>query len=362
LVPIILGHPPEYFENDFVAVVGIISWFITQFAPNDIVGKFFAFAPCDYILSLMAFIFLGNVLCFTVEASNMYFSPSILYPTPMVAPIALGALSVTGNQFFPLDVGLEPISKGLPWNIQCGLFCAAFYHLAIFDDGPIGEAIDLYVAGPMLDQETTKWLTVAFFAVVGLYESRSGDSFTNPFAAVYKSYKTNTLREGAFALLRTLFVVLLFSTVSYHQLPHEELQDGQVMKAGDFLTTCSILPSLRPCTPHVVALNSTGYLNVFQASTPPKKDKGAKKAIWSSDKSASTASKAPGTGPYTVELSGPRLTVKDDGIVIWENIAQKMASQYHYENYTMIVGQGGIGVFGKRFSHEILLWAALAEK
>eukprot|EP00640_Fibrocapsa_japonica_P001118 CAMPEP_0113935376 /NCGR_PEP_ID=MMETSP1339-20121228/2531_1 /TAXON_ID=94617 /ORGANISM="Fibrocapsa japonica" /LENGTH=425 /DNA_ID=CAMNT_0000937505 /DNA_START=84 /DNA_END=1361 /DNA_ORIENTATION=- /assembly_acc=CAM_ASM_000762 len=346
LIPLVLGEPPEYFENDFVGFVGIASWFLTQHSPFNIVPKFFSFAPCEYAMSMMALIFLGNVLCQTVDVCNHHFEASPYYPTPMVAPIVLGVMSVTVDQFFPLDKGLEPISKCVPWNIQIGTFCAVFYQLAIWDDGPIGEAFELYVVGPTLNKETATWIVTVLFTITGLYEFKSGDKFKNPFAPVVNSVKASSLNEGLGVVMRVGFAITALTAFAYQQLPNEELQSGQTMASGDWLTTCTVLPALRPCNAHVLSLNSTGYLNIYQGSTLPKTGSGAKPAVWASDKSASTAKKAVGAGPFTTEMEGAYVAVKDNGTVVWENMKASAAKKFKYIDYKMVLGQGNIQVYG----------------
>uniref|UniRef100_A0A7S2UVJ1 Bulb-type lectin domain-containing protein n=1 Tax=Fibrocapsa japonica TaxID=94617 RepID=A0A7S2UVJ1_9STRA len=360
LVPLILGKPPAYFQNDFVAACGFTAWLLTMYAPYNLVGKFFALAPCDYALSLMAFIFLGNSCLNTVDLCNSFFNPSAYYPTPMIAPIVLGAISVSAGQFFPLNEGLKAIEHTVPWNIQCGFFGAVFYQLAIQDDGPLGEAFELYVVGPRLTKEACRWLVVAFFVINGIATVHYPDKWVNPFAPVYNAVpKTNNLREFLWFALYCGTVVTAFFAFAYQQLPHEELQSGQVMNSGDWLTTCTVLPVLRSCTPHAVYLNSTGAVNIFQGSTPPKVSGIAKPLVWSSAAEKQKTTNNAGTGPFTLELEGAYLTVKDNGTVIWENMKESTAKKYKYSDYKMVVGQGAIGVFGvEDVTYQTLLWAS----
>jgi len=121
----------------------------------------------------------------TIELANRTFKPSRYYPTPMMGPVLIGIIATSSGNFIPISKGLKQIEKAVPWNIQCGIISAIFYHVAIFDDYVVGATVRNYIVGHQLDRLTARFLVIAFFVVMGQVHTRYG-SHVNPFAPVHK--------------------------------------------------------------------------------------------------------------------------------------------------------------------------------
>ena len=86
-------------------------------------------------------IFRANAICNTLMTCNTMLSPTPYYPTPLLGPIFLGAMSSSFGIFFPTDVGLKPITNGMPFGLQASLMASAIYQLSVVDKiGWIGIA------------------------------------------------------------------------------------------------------------------------------------------------------------------------------------------------------------------------------
>ena len=88
--------------------------------------------------------FRANTIANTLVTANSFLTPTPYYPTPICGPLFLGTLSSSFGIFFPTDLGLKPISNGVPWGFQAAFISSAFFHLLVYDkEGFLGQTMRL---------------------------------------------------------------------------------------------------------------------------------------------------------------------------------------------------------------------------
>lgn len=78
-------------------------------------------------------IFRANAICNTLKTCNSVLTPTPYYPTPLLGPIFLGAMSSSFGMFFPPNVGLKPVVNGTPFGLQAPLIGSMIYQLGVID-------------------------------------------------------------------------------------------------------------------------------------------------------------------------------------------------------------------------------------
>jgi len=326
IVPTILGKPPVYMANDFVGICGIISWYLTQYCPGDLVNKCFSLAIPKFVLTSVAAIFLGNLLVDNVQLAHTIFKPSKYYPIPIFGPIICGCLCVSAAQFFPLNRGLDAIKKGVPFNIQSAFVCSTFYHLSINDPGPMGQFLRTNLVSPNISAVMARWMVVAFFLSTSIIQNNVDENF-NPFKAVHrvayaftKLPKKNDedenifhkIEEVVFDVLEILGILTLILSFTIMQHPPALLNSGVRLNSGKYLASCAALTSFRKCQPYVLSMESDGVLRLFKAVSPLEEKKDL---IWSS-----TTPKISSDAYYAfVDPNTAVLSIKTNGTdrVVW---------------------------------------------
>jgi len=182
----ILGTKPPILANDLLVPVASVAWYIVHCVPNNWGRKILLLPVVKEIRIFLCELQRANSCVNMVIAANKYFvEPSKYYPTAMVGPILCGTLSSVSGGFFPLNKGLQPIEKTVPWNIQCAFMSATFYHLMINDKHILGSAARNLFFGIHITADRARLMCVFLFSSVSLIQSWQGPNF-NPFRPIHK--------------------------------------------------------------------------------------------------------------------------------------------------------------------------------
>ncbi|GAX25268.1 hypothetical protein FisN_5Lh352 [Fistulifera solaris] len=170
-----MGKPSSMLSNDVNFASCIFAFVVVNYTPGDIGYMICRTLPVTLVITSSAQLFRASGIMKFVAACYDAFkdNPSPYYPIPVFGPILYGTL--LGNMAGFLMKGLEGhVSKGMPWPVQNGLFCATFYHFFVHDSsGPVGTFLRTSIPARQFglkDVEFASCVVTYFMQLVGILQ------------------------------------------------------------------------------------------------------------------------------------------------------------------------------------------------
>lgn len=229
--------------------------------------------------------------------------------------------------FLPFDRGLTSIQQGVPQPIQVAFFGSLFYYIAAYDPYLAGA----YLRGiPFLgleNHENLQVTMVSFFLIMAfsstlwninlltplhdiLYgitkvpfspsaeekvrrQQQSKENGVSGSGGNASSSSGDSLSAAFYSYSRLLIIGVSIVVSVYNALPRTSLAMGEVLPAGDYITSCTWWSQhTGKCKPYYLMVEPTGFLGLYRGASP--KDSASEK-IWTS-KILKNPHKLPGDG------------------------------------------------------------------
>lgn len=327
--------------------IGVLTWVLINHCPGDLVWKGLHVPAIRIPWVVFTEIYRASAVCNTLVKANGVFPAGKYYPIPVIGPILVGTLGASAGQFLPLNEGLKAIEHQVPWNMQCGFITCIIMHFTLHDPNIIGQYMREYVTGDV-DFQTCKFWAIAFFVVMGLMQYGFDPNF-NPFGHVHRvlygltgvrpsdkkrqqlEYEETTLKketayvgkslverepvQSAYEVARMVFVFFAAAHAIRQKIPGNGMYTGSALKVGESINYCSVLHSFRSCEPHLLTLEKTGVIAVYNAATVA--ETADLTPVWTSE-APKKRIKDPNTLSVEVTQHG-RLLVKDGAAELWSS-------------------------------------------
>lgn len=179
--PVLMGKPCAIIVNDMLMFSAFVAFFLTHVID---LRPIFNWKPVSLVLHWFTSCFRANTIANTLVTANSFLMPTPYYPTPICGPLFLGTLSSSFGIFFPTDLGLKPISNGVPWGFQAAFISSAFFHLLVYDkEGFLGQTMR-YLFGNFTDNQAR--LAIAILYVVHYWLQIYFEREVNLFSPIHK--------------------------------------------------------------------------------------------------------------------------------------------------------------------------------
>lgn len=305
--------PPIILTNELIIPGCILSWYLVQQLGC---MQLFNRLTVKTVWIFFATIFRAHGVMNAVDMAAKAL-PSTSYPgVPLIGPIIVGIVMGTMGMFFPLDKGLSPISKGMPWALQAAILNAFFYHTLVNDQEGFVGTIVRGVLGTH-SREAVRVVLVTYY-VLSVQAQLWFNAETNFLTPVHKllylvfqvpgpgpetkqgfwDHKTKAILESWFEFLRILAALTVFFASIALSTPPTTLSAGSSRSLGNVIGVCQ-LQQLTPfsgnCAPYHMQMstkNSQLSLKVYKGQCSSRVVE-TNEVIWSTNIGKASYSDSP---------------------------------------------------------------------